>query len=411
LFTSSQFHIRNSLNPRVLFNRWVHAAALIAFSSVVTVARGADWFFQPAVTVGTAYEENVDLDEDDPINATSYNAGASVRGGRLTERSQVVGTIMAFFERYPGNGELDEDNLSAAVNLAFLPTELDRLSLDLSLIQDTSRSSELTTTGNITENVPHFVLGIGAAWQRQLTERSAFTLALTHSGGRFDSNSSGLVDSQENAIDASYSYQLTEQLAFRGALGATYYDPDDDQSYKNYEALLGMRYAFSETLAGNLDIGWERIDEDTDLDTATNGSTASGFVYGLSLSKAFERSSLSLSLRRSAVPTGSGEPLVQESLGLGYAYQFSPRLNVRIPIGVYRNESINFGNGGGNDGRRIFFTTEPRLSWRVTEDIVLSASYRYQYERDEEADTTADGNAVFLSLSYVWPTEIPGLSQ
>jgi len=259
--------------------------------------------------------------------------------------------------------------------------------------------------------VPRFALGISAAWVRQLTERSTFSLGYGRSGARFDSNLSGLVDSTEDDINAAYSYQLTERLGLSGGLGATFYNPDDDQSYKGYDASLGMSFALSETLAGNLNIGWQRADRNTDVAGGSSDGSASGFVYGFSLSKTFERSSVGLSLSRSLVPTGSGEPLAQESLSLGYSYQFSERLSVNFPIAAFRNEQISFGDSGADDEKRIFFTTEPSLNWRVTEDIVLGASYRYQYERFEEAGTTADSNAVFLTLSYVWPTEIGGLSR
>jgi opacity protein-like surface antigen len=381
---------------------------------VAPLAQGASWYFQPAITVGASYEQNADLtdeEDEDPIDATGYELEALARGGRLTERSQIVGSLRAAFQRYPGNEQLDTENLSFALSSAFLATELDRLSLDLGFDRDTSRTSELTTTGNITENVPRYAIRIGPAWERRLTERSTLGLRYNYSQTRFDSNESDLVDSEQNDIDASYSYQLTEQLGVRGALGATSYEPDDEGSYKGYDASLGFGYLFSETLRGNFDIGWQQIDSDPEAGEETTGGTASGIVYSLGLSKAFERSSLSLSVSRSAVPTGSGEPVVQESLSLGYAYQFSPRVSFSVPLSFFRNKTISFGDVEEDEETRIFFSTGPGVNWRVTEDIVLRASYQYQYQRYEEEDRSADGNAVFLSLSYVWPTEVPGLAR
>lgn len=402
---------RHSLRSRLPSGSRFGAVALLVLWSIATVATGSSWFFQPAISVGGSYEENVDLTEEDPISTTGYNLAVSVRGGRVTERTQTVGSLNASFDRFSGDEQLDSNNYSGTVAFAYLATELDRLSLNLDIVRDTSRSSELTTTGNITGNVPRFALGISAAWARQLTERSTFSLGYGRSGARFDSNLSGLVDSTEDDINATYSYQLTERLGLSGALGATFYNPEDDQSYKGFDASLGTSYAFSETLAGNLNIGWQRLIRSTDVAGGSSEGSASGFVYGFSLSKTFERSSVGLSLSRSVVPTGSGELLAQESLSLGYRYQFSPRFSANFPLAIFENKTISFGDAGSNDEKRIFFTTEPSLNWRVTEDIVLSASYRYQYERLEEAGTTADSNAVFLTLSYVWPTEIGALSQ
>ncbi len=233
-----------------------------------------------------------------------------------------------------------------------------------------------------------------------------------HTRVRFESNLSGLINYDQDDIDVFYGYQLTERLALSGSLGATSYDPDDVESYKGYDASLGLNYSISETLTGDLNVGLQRIDSETDLGVETTSRSASGIVYGFDLSKQFERSNLSLAFSRGAVPTGSAEPLLQERLSLGYGYQFSPRLSVTVPAAIFRNESISFGGGGGQDKeRRIFFTMGPGLNWRVTEDLVLSASYRYRYQRFEQAGTSADSNAVFLSLSYAWPTEFAGLSR
>jgi len=408
LYTPNRFvfFFRDGLNLSVRSLCWVRAAALLGLCPVATVAWGENWFFQPLVTVGSGYEENVDLEPDGSVNTTQFNVGVSVRGGLVTERSQVVGTLLSSFNRSPGNERLDSDNLSAEITYDVEATERDQLNLDVSLNLNTSGSSELTTTGNISENVPLLTIGLETGWQHQLTERSTFGLGYARSGGRFDDNASGLVDSQQDDVDVSYSYALTEQLDFGGAVGATFYNPDGDESYKTYDASLSMRYALSETLGGNLGFGWQRIDRDTDLGTGTARAEASGTVYGFNLSKIFERSSLGLSVRRGAVPTGSGVPLLQESLILTYSYQFSPRLSVTTPVGVFRNETISFGDAGETKDRRIFFQMQPSLNWRVREDVVLSASYRYQYQRFEEEGTSADGNAVFLSLAYIWPTEI-----
>lgn len=410
MFISKRPFYRGRSNPYLRFRGCFRAAGLFALWCIASVVYGANWFFQPAVSVGMSYEENADLEQEDPINTPGYNLAVSARGGHLTERTQIIGNLNASFKRYSSDAQMDSDDYSASLGLAFLATELDKLNLNLNVDRDTSRTSELTTTGNISGNVPRYDFGVRAAWAHRLTERSAFSLGYEYSGVRFDSNLSNLIDSNQDDFNALYSYQLTERLDLSGSLGATFYDSENDQNYEGYDASLGAKYAFSETMVGNLDIGWQRVNRNTDVETDTSRGSANGFVYGFSLSKAFERSSVSVSLRRSVVPTGSGEPLAQERFRLRYSYQFSPRLTARFPIAAYRNEQISFGDTG-SDERRIFVTTEPSLDWRVTEDVVLSATYRYQYEHFEQAGTSADGNAIFLTLSYIWPTEIGGLGR
>ncbi len=154
MFTSNCHFLRGGRVQSARCHIGARIAVLAALSSVASAALGELWFFQPAGSVGTGYEENVDLEEDDPTNTSRYDLRVAARGGRVSERSQIVGNLAASMLRYPGNKRLNSENLSAALESAFLPTELDRLSLDLRLKRDTSRQSELTTTGNIIANVP-----------------------------------------------------------------------------------------------------------------------------------------------------------------------------------------------------------------------------------------------------------------
>lgn len=385
--------------------------ALLTVTLIPSAATAASWFFQPGFTVGAGYEENADLEEQNPINTSRYDVDLFARGGWLSERLQTVGYLRAFSRRYPGNETLDSDNLSASLDFGVLATERDRLSLGLRFDRDTSRLSELTTTGNITENVPRNAVAVRPEWQRQLTERSVMGIAYEYTQVRFDSNTSGLVDYDQDDIDAYYGYQLTERLGFRGTISLVLYEPDNDESYEGYDATLGLNYAFSETLVGNLFLGPQWITSQTDFEAETEEKTESGLLYGFDLSKQLDRSGIVFSLRRGAVPTGSGEPLLQESLSVDYSYRFSPLVSLSLPLEVFRNEQYAFGDAAADADTRLFWSTEPTLTWRLTEDLILRASYRYQYQRYENAGDAADGNAFFLSLSYVLPTELSASSR
>jgi hypothetical protein len=352
------------------------------------------------------YEDNVNLEEDDPVDSARYEVDLFARAGWLSERTQVLGRLRAFTRRYPGNERLDSDNLSAALDLGFRASELDRLRLNLRFDRDTSQQSELTTTGNIAGNVPRNAFTVRPEWERQLTARSALGLAYAFTSVSFEENTSGLVDYAQSDVDLRYQHQWTERLGVRGTLSLVAYEPDTDDSYRGYDGTLGLTYAISETLIGDLFLGPQWITSEP-----TGGGseqTESGVLYGFSLAKRFDRGDASLSVNRGAVPTGSAEPLLRESLTLDFNYQLSPRVSVSLPLDLYRSEQVDFGGSNQDAETRLFWSTQPALNWRLTEDLVLRTSYRYQYQSFDEGGGSADGNAVFLSLSYVWPAEIPG---
>lgn len=397
-------------------NRTLHHPILLAklfgVWSISTIALGGTWFFQPTeARLGTSFEQNANLTREDPIDALGYEVEAQARGGYFGQRFQIFGRLGAFVERYPGNEELDSENLFMGLRSAFSATELDQLGLDVLFTRDTSRFSELTTTGNIIGNVPRNEIRISPRWQRRLTERSSIGVEYQYTKTSFSQDSSDLVDSEQQDIGASYSYQVSERLTLGAQFGATSFDPDNDESFTGYDLWSGMDYAFSETLRGKLAIGWGQVDSDTGVGAEQTSTTTAGALYGFSLTKIDERSRFSLSVSRNAVPTGSGEPLVQENVSLGYGYQVSPRLGVAIPISVFRNQTLDIGSADRDDETRIYFTMEPQLTWRVAERLLLNLAYRYQYEYLDTRGTSTEGNSVFLSLSYSWPRPISAVSQ
>jgi len=409
------FDCNRGLRPSA---RVLAAVLLCLLAARHSPAIRAAWFFQPSATMGLGYEENPNLTQSDRINSMRYHIAASALGGGRTERSQILFGLKADALRYPGNGSLNSDDLSARVDAAYRLTELDFVDLQGTYDRTTSQTSELTTTGNIQGNVPLNTYTLRPSWTHQLTERASVSLGYAYTSARYQQNSTNLINYNQQEIRASLGYRLTERATFDGSLTTVFYNPrksgsvepgaasssTNAQSYTGYAATLGLSYAISETLAARVFVGPEQIkSESNDGQTGGQGTSMSA-TYGISLSRQFERSELDLALESGAVPTGGGQPLSQNKLTVSYSYALTPMLRITIPASFYRNETLDLGDTS-TTGQRIFLETEPRLSWRLSPDLYLRASYRYQYQRYQQSGETADSHAVFLSLSYVWPTE------
>jgi len=391
---------------------------LFTLAAGSSLAVRADWFFQPAATLRLAYEENANLTESNRINSTRYDVEASAAGGSRTERSRILFGLTAGASRFPGNSSLNSDNLSARIDAAYRLTEVDSLDFGGTYERTTSRTSELTTTGNIQGNVPLNIYTLGPSWTHQLTGRASVSLGYTYTNARYQQDATGLINYDQQEIRASLGYRLTERMAFNGTLNTVFYNPSTSgsleagagvgsttaPSYTGYAATLGLSYAISETLAARVFVGPEQINSESNDGQTGGQGTSMSVTYGINLSKQFQRSELALALQSNAVPTGGGQPLSQVRFTIGYGYAVTPRLRITIPASFYWNETINFGATSAKD-QRIFAETAPGLRWRLLPDLYLNASYRYQYQRYQQSGATADSNAVFLSLSYVWPTE------
>lgn len=384
---------------RTLWCSKVRATIPIALWFVATGAIGATWIFRPSASIGVGYETNAELVAEDPIDTSRYEVKAHAQGGRLTERSEIAFSLKAFSKRYSEYERLNSDNLSAAIASTYQLNELDVITLGGSYERDTSRTSELTTTGNIQGNVLRNTYTLQSSWTRPLTDLSAVGIAYAYTNVRYEDNQTGLINYDQHILDTSYNRQLTERASFKGTLAATFYNPEDPVSYNGYQATLGFSYAIAETLTGDIFYGPQQIDSETDIGPNAVRRTTRGSTYGIHLAKEFERGGLDLELNRGAVPSGAGEPLLQESLEVGLKFQVSPTLKLVLPAAVYRNETLNLGDSEQRE-RRIYFSSNPALIWRVSDDFVLGASYRYQYQRFEDSGESAASNAIFLSLQF-----------
>lgn len=390
-------------------NRIKLVAALLCSLFSTTVSAEL-WYWEPVFSARTGYDDNIRLDVSDPEGLFNTHLAADARFGFRTEVSDVKFQTALKTHQYDGAEDLDYNEALLGVD-ASLRHELDTFGVDASILRDSSRTSELDTTGFVDTSIPRIRAYISPRWNRQLSETSLLKLSYAFTDVDYENKSRSLFSSGTSLTD--YRYQsaqigLINNLSERTDLQTTLFGNRYKAigSYSKSESIglqVGISRRFSETLNASVALGVNHIDTYF-INSIQERDEASDIapLISISFDKVWERMSLNGSLTSSQSPGGEGRLLSTNSASLAFKRKVTERLNFALNSVYTRNETAGGVKNSGDT--RTYFSIEPKLSWSASRWWTISGSYRYRSQEYTETNAgVADSNAVYLSVEYVWP--------
>jgi len=384
-------------------NRIKLVAALLCglFSSAASAEK---WYWEPVFSVRTGYDDNIRLVTSNEESAFNTHLAADARFGFRTEVSDVKFQTALRTHQYAGLDDLDYNEALFGVD-ASLRRNLDTFELDASVLRDSSRTSELSTSGSVRTSIPRVKVYIGPSWSRQLTEKTQLQLGYAYSDVSYDNKSgTSLTDYRYDTANIGLVHKLSENTDLQTTLLGSYYEADDIYSKsENFGFQVGLSRRFTETLSASVALGLTHTtsffensagqrDEESDVTP----------LVSISFNKDWERSSLNGSISTSESPSGEGRMLRRNSVKLNLKRKLTERVNFSLNNVYYSNETAGGRTISGDE--RTYFSIEPKLSWRASRWWTITGSYRYRsQEYTESSDGVADSNAVYLNVRYVWP--------
>ena len=383
-------------------------ALLCGFFS--TTAAAEKWYWEPVFRARTGYDDNIRLVTSDEQSAFNTHLSGDARFGFRTEVSDVKFQTLLATHQYAGVSDLDYNEALFGMD-ASLRRDLDTFGLDASIHRDSSRTSELDTTGSVRTSIPRIRGFINPSWGRQLSETSLLQLNYAYTDVDYDNKSStafssgtSLTDYRYQTADIGLIRKLSEKTDLQATLlGSRYKASDIYSKSETIGVQVGLSRQFSETLSASVALGLNYIDtfyinskgkRDEDNDVAP--------LVAISFDKVWERMSLNGSVSTSEVPGGEGRLLSSNRVELGFKRKLTERLNFALDSAYYNNETAGGVKNRGD--KRTYFSIEPRLSWQASRWWTLSGSYRYRTQEYTETNNgEADSNALYLSVQYVWP--------
>jgi hypothetical protein len=385
-------------------------------------AHAAEWSMEPTVGFSANYNDNITLTAAPHPTVWGLQLSPAVQFSGETETLKVTGGLRLGFVRYYGEEGLDHNDYYFTSRTSYKAGERDVLGLNLAANSDPTLVTELETTGVVVAYRQRTQLTANPSWSRSLTETTAVTASYTYTGVNYaDTTGTSLIDYSDQTGSLGLQTILDEK---NRASVAAYYDryQTSPASFlaNTYGIQAGIDHYFSETLHGTLVAGVRKTQSTTTAQalvcdgpilfgicfgnlitlTSVNDQSSTGWTFNAGLEKRWgETTTVSGRLSREIYPTGNGQLVQTSRVQLAWTEQWSPTVTAYVTASAYQSVYVGGTVTGSNSN---YYRIEPRLSWHITDEWVLSALYSYSRVKYESA-TSASANAAYLTLSYAWP--------
>ena len=335
-----------------------------------------------------------------------YWVSPTVEFAGKTERLEVMGRVAADFVSYYGGQQTQFTNVFLPLNLKY-KTEDDLLSFTGGFARDNTLMSELLTTGLVLRFTQRNQWTANPSWTRNITKKLSFQSGFQFSDTTYENGLQlGLVDYQLFGATGGLLYHMTEKDQIQ--LSGSYMDFHTTNSPSPFRAIfpgviLNVTHAFTETLTGTAYGGPRFVSSTTQTINESAKIQNSVWLFGGSLTKKFERSSIQVNVDRDIVPSGFGLLIQRDRAGLTVSHNVTETLAASFNGSGYLTSGITTSSQGGTLAENRYFYLTPKIAWKFREWWQLEVSYTYS-QRD--ADTFSDpamSNVTMFMLTYYPP--------
>jgi len=373
---------------------------------MVCETQAAEWSLLPSIGVKGVYNSNLILTPL-PHDATygHWISPVAEFAGK-TERLEMSGRVAADFVSYYGGVETQFTNIFLPLTVGY-QTETDLLGFTGGFTRDNTLMSELLTTGLVLRFTQRNQWNATPTWTRRLTENLSFQSSFQLYDTTYDNGLSlGLVDYQLLGASGGLLYQATEQDQVQLSVSYLYFHTTNAPlpfraSYPG--ANLSLTHAFTETLTGTAYGGPSFVSTTTQTVGVNIKDQSTVWLFGASLAKKFESTSLLVNVARNIVPSGIGFLFQTDRAGMTVSHDISETLTVSFDGAGYLVKNISEATSGGISSDSRYFYLTPKIAWKFLEWWKLELSYAYGWSDAPSFLNPAMSNSTMFMLSYYPP--------
>ena len=296
---------------------------------MVCQSEAAEWSLLPSIGVKGVYNDNLLLTPL-PHDATyGYWVSPAAEFAGKTERLEVSGRVAADFVSYYGGEQNNFTNIHLPLTVRY-KTEKDLLGFTGGFIRDNTLMSELLTTGLVLRFTQRNQWTANPSWTRSITEKLSVQSSFQLNDTTYENGLSlGLVDYQLFGGSGGLLYQLTEQDQIQ--LAGSYVNFHTTNAPAPFRASfpgvnLSLTHAFTETLTGTAYGGPRFVSSTTQIASDNITAQSTVWLFGASLAKKFESTSIQVNVDRDIVPSGFGLLIQRDRAGLTVSHDLTETL-------------------------------------------------------------------------------------
>jgi hypothetical protein len=368
---------------------------------MVCQSEAAEWSLLPSISVKGLYNDNLLL-TNLPHDATyGYWVSPAAEFAGKTERLEVSGRFAADFVSYYGGRESRFTNLFLPLTLRY-KTETDLLGFTGGFTRDNTFMGELLDTGLVLNFAQRNQWTANPSWTRSITETLSVQSSFQFNDTTYENGLPlGLVDYQLLGGSGGLLYQFTEQDQIQlSGLYVNYHTTNSPSPFRaSFPGVnLSLTHAFTETLTGTAFGGPRFVNSTTQTVNDNIKDQRTVWLFGASLAKKFESTSIKVNVARDIVPSGFGRLLQTDRAGVTVSHDLSETLTASFDGAGY---IVSSASGGTFNERRLFSAT-PTIAWKFLEWWKLELSYTYRW-RGGESIPEAMSNGTMFMLTYYPP--------
>ncbi len=382
-----------------------------------SIAYAEDWAYNFNLSKSLYYDDNVTMRQD-PQGSFAYELIPNLTVLYQTEIFELQADASYGYQEYTDIDGFDFSLQQYGLKGTYF-TENSQfgLSASYSLLPTIRTAEEDSGEFNLTSDKE--TKRIAPFISYNLTESDILGIEAVYLENSFSENDFG--DNKQKQIDLTWQHIWTQQYTSSISLFYSRFEFMDGRSNaarntiaktenkttsNNYGINFASTYRFSDRWTIQGEIG-ARITETTEIliNNQQIKRTNAGFLTNTSINYTGEKFLASLAFTRALIPSNRGQLDEQNKLAFNIDYLITEQLSTSFLAGYQTSEKES--NNNGNDATKrenIFF--KPSINWEMSQNLILSASYRYRFQDESNKDHSVDSNLFMLSISYDWPGQI-----
>ena len=363
-------------------------AALALVVVPATNAGAADWSLKALFSETALYEDNRSLAPISP--GPDYGLTSALTLDLLARTPTCEFHLRQDFS-YPyyfGPGAADLTNefqWSGAMTFSKKVSETTQFNLMASLTPESTKTSEVTDSGETTLNATRWTTTYGGTVEHQLTSLDKVTLSATSTAVQFTGASGNLIPYKSDALSGAWEHRVSRLTTLTTTLGYSDYSSSNagTPSSHTYSATLGAITSFTRRLSAQISGGVRAT-------TVQGSGTVLTPLADANLTYKEKRGEISVFASQSAAPSSTGG--VQNTLSFGVRSSKALNRNAHADFSIFYNTYT-----GAAGGTRSTFTIAPSYSYELNRNSEFRVGYTFA--RDSSSGGSTLTNTVALNYS------------
>lgn len=262
---------------------------------------------------------------------------------------------------------------------------------------DTTRTSELTTSGTNLAGVRHTGYSLAPHFEKNLSQVDALTLDGGFSASNYDDKSL-YNDFMMYSVAPGYKRAFDPRNTGVVSVEASHFTTTtgSDVDIDNIIPAVGWEYMITPQLQAKAKVGVQYTEWNYGAGISAPDKDGWDYYYSAALTYKGIQDVLSFKADRRPVPLSNGAQAQASTFNLSETHTVNPTLDLKLDLFYQISKESSYPTGD----KVNYFSAMPQAVYHATENVDLNLAYRYREQENKIGSTDASSNAILLYIVY-----------